>query len=131
MLTRCRARRDESGFTLIELLIVIVILGILSAIVVFAVNGIQNKGTEAACRADVQTVTVAAEAYDAQNGTYAKNMDQLVRAGLLHSVPASFDYTVVYKVSPKRKGGGRRSVAVYSTYCPTNQSSGPASVLSH
>ena len=56
-----RARRDESGFTLIELLIVIVILGILAAIVVFAVNGIQDRGTASACKADVETVTVAAK----------------------------------------------------------------------
>ena len=42
-LERLRSRRaelgDQGGFTLIELLIVIVILGILAAIVVFAVLG--------------------------------------------------------------------------------------------
>ena len=36
------ARENESGFTLIELLIVIVILGVLAAIVVFAVGGIND-----------------------------------------------------------------------------------------
>ena len=37
------ARKNESGFTLIELLIVIVILGVLAGIVVFAVAGINDK----------------------------------------------------------------------------------------
>ncbi|MEA2555396.1 MAG: hypothetical protein QOI60_727, partial [Actinomycetota bacterium] len=32
--------REESGFTLIELMIVIVILGVLAGIVIFAVGGI-------------------------------------------------------------------------------------------
>src|ERR1700709_2088881 len=94
-----RAGRGDSGFTLIELLIVIVILGILAAIVVFAVNGIQDRGTASACKADVETVTVAAEAYDAQNGHYADSMEELVSAGLLHSVPSSKSYTVDYTVS--------------------------------
>src|SRR3978361_995184 len=100
MLRRIRqARRDESGFTLIELLIVIVILGILAAIVVFAVNGIQNRGTASACKADVETVTVAAEAYNAQNGEYASDMNQLVKGGFLHSVPSDSNYTVSYTVN--------------------------------
>ena len=108
-----RARRDESGFTLIELLIVIVILGILAAIVVFAVNGIQNRGAAAACKADVETVTVAAEAYDAQHGQYADTMDELVSAGLLHSVPSSSTYTIDYKAD----NGDNPNVSVSSSYC--------------
>jgi prepilin-type N-terminal cleavage/methylation domain-containing protein len=108
-----RARQDQSGFTLIELLIVIVILGILAAIVVFAVNGIQNRGTQAACKADVETVTVAAEAYDAQNGHYADTMQQLVDAGLLHSVPSNNNYTIDYQPTGN-------SVTVSSTTCPND-----------
>jgi prepilin-type N-terminal cleavage/methylation domain-containing protein len=108
-----RARQEESGFTLIELLIVIVILGILAAIVVFAVNGIQDRGTASACKADVETVTVAAEAYDAENGHYAKSMKQLVRAGLLHSVPSSNSYTVDYQAD----NGDNPNVSVSSDYC--------------
>lgn len=109
-----KARREEGGFTLIELLIVIVILGILAAIVVFAVNGIQNRGTEAACRADVQTVTVAAEAFDAQNGRYADSMQELVDAGLLHSVPSDSNYTINYSA---HNDNGTGSVDVYSKDC--------------
>lgn len=79
----------EGGFTLIELLIVIVILAILAAIVLFAVNGIQNKGTDSACKSDISTVTSAAEAYYAGNiggtGAYAANIGALVTAGLIHA----------------------------------------------
>ena len=58
------------GFTLIELLVVIVILGILAAVVVFAVGGITNKGTKSACQIEVRTVNTALQAYFAQNTAY-------------------------------------------------------------
>ncbi|MBX3313994.1 MAG: prepilin-type N-terminal cleavage/methylation domain-containing protein [Actinobacteria bacterium] len=59
------------GFTLIELLVVIVILGILAAVVVFAVSGINDRGQESACVTEARTVRTAQEAYYAENGTYA------------------------------------------------------------
>ncbi len=73
-LERLRQRRagrgDEGGFTLIELLIVIVILGILAAIVVFAVQNLTGESAQAACGSDFKTVETAAETYKAQTGEY-------------------------------------------------------------
>ncbi len=62
--------QGEGGFTLIELLIVIVILGILAAVVVFAVSGITDRGQDSACAADKNTLEVAQEASFAQDNTY-------------------------------------------------------------
>jgi general secretion pathway protein G len=72
-----RRRGGEGGFTLIELLIVIVILGILAAIVVFAVGGISDKGQTSACKADRKTLVTAEEAYFAEgnNGSYGEETD--------------------------------------------------------
>jgi prepilin-type N-terminal cleavage/methylation domain-containing protein len=79
-----QARKNESGFTLIELLIVIVILGVLSGIVVFAVGGITDRGEVAACKAEVKTIAVAEEAFYAKNnpGQYT-DLAGLVTAKLL------------------------------------------------
>ena len=41
-----KRRTNEGGFTLIELLVVIVILGILAAIVVFAIGGLSSTARE-------------------------------------------------------------------------------------
>jgi prepilin-type N-terminal cleavage/methylation domain-containing protein len=73
-LERLRARReergDEGGFTLIELLIVIVILGILAAIVVFAVQNLTGSSAQSACKSDFKTVETGVEAYKAQMTNY-------------------------------------------------------------
>ena len=61
-----RPRRGEDGFTLIELLVVIVIIGILAAIVVFAVGGITDKGQKSSCTSDKRAIQTAEEAYFAQ-----------------------------------------------------------------
>ena len=94
-----RLQAHEEGFTLIELLIVIVILGILAAIVVFAVSGITDRGTLSACKSDLKSVTVAAEAYYAQNGFYATSMPELVPT-FLHAVPNATGYTISYALVP-------------------------------
>ncbi|MDX6265045.1 MAG: hypothetical protein QOH84_6733 [Kribbellaceae bacterium] len=97
-------KKNEAGFTLIELLIVIVILGVLSGIVVFAVSGIQDRGNAAACKTDKKTVLVAVEAYYAKNGTYPAAGDagwlQLTVGvdQLLRDKPAGTGYTITLGV---------------------------------
>ena len=89
------ARKNEKGFTLIELLIVIVILGVLAGIVVFAVGGVTDKGKSAGCNADVKSVEVAAEAAFAQTGAYPANIG-LLSPKWLHNVPNSTDWAIAY-----------------------------------
>lgn len=76
----------DQGFTLVELLIVIVILGILATIVVFAVRGITDQGQQSSCKATAKTYEVAIEAYYAN---YGNDVDPtgpgLVAAQLLRS----------------------------------------------
>jgi general secretion pathway protein G len=53
----------QKGFTLVELLVVIVILGILAAVVVFAVGGSTDKAQENTCKSERATAEAAIEAY--------------------------------------------------------------------
>ena len=60
--------KQDKGFTLVELLIVIVILGILATVTVFAVRGITDQGKTSTCKADSKTLQTGYEAYIAQYG---------------------------------------------------------------
>jgi general secretion pathway protein G len=101
-----KKRAGQAGFTLVELLVVIVILGILAAIVVFAIGGITDKGQSASCKADKSTLEAAEEAYFAQHSAYTDNMQDLVDGGFIHEV------STLHTVATVPAGGG--AVANYT-----------------
>jgi type IV pilus assembly protein PilA len=74
MYNRIRQRlegNNERGFTLIELLVVIIIIGILLAIAVPSYLGFRDRANNNAAKANLRAALPAAEAYYADNGTYA------------------------------------------------------------
>ena len=73
-LKRQRDAGEIDGFTMIEILIVIVVLGILAAVVIFALGGITGKTAQASCAADGGTVSIAKADFSAQNITLFTNV---------------------------------------------------------
>ena len=74
MYKRIRSRLDgnsEQGFTLIELLVVIIIIGILLAIAVPSYLGFRDRAANNAAKANLRAALPSAEAFYADNGTYA------------------------------------------------------------
>ena len=100
MLKKLRSERDhqnivEQGFTLVDFSIVIVILGILAGIVVFAVGNLTSNAKTNAYATEKSTIVAALEAYKAQNGSYPASMANLTApaaSAQLKSTPA--DYTI-------------------------------------
>jgi prepilin-type N-terminal cleavage/methylation domain-containing protein len=92
-------QKKDKGFTLVELLIVIVILGILATVTVFAVRGITDQGQTSACDATQKTYETAIEAYYAQNGNSVHpDGAALVAAGLIR------DYSTEYMTITQGSG---------------------------
>jgi prepilin-type N-terminal cleavage/methylation domain-containing protein len=93
VLKQLRSEQDqniiERGFTLVELLIVIVILGILAGIVVFAVGNLTSNAQKNSCATEKSTIITADEAYKAQTGSYTSGPG-LVASGLLKSSPTLY-----------------------------------------
>jgi general secretion pathway protein G len=73
---RSSAEGDEQGFTLIELLIVILVLGILAAIVIFALGGITGQSATASCQTDARSVQTAIAAWEANGNSAATTITQ-------------------------------------------------------
>jgi general secretion pathway protein G len=86
--------KQDKGFTLVELLIVIVILGILATVTVFAVRGITDQGRDSSCGTDKRTLETAIEAYYAQNGTAVHPTAALLESGgFIRDLPTNYTIT--------------------------------------
>ena len=89
--------KQDKGFTLVELLIVIVILGILATVTVFAVRGITDRGQENACAADLRTLETSVEAFYAQYQRDPASLTELTdgingEEGLLREAPSNYTF---------------------------------------
>src|SRR5438128_12500551 len=67
---RRRSHRSQEGFTLVELLVVIAILGILAAIVLFNISGVNANAACNGMKTDGATIHGAADLYWNTYGVY-------------------------------------------------------------
>ncbi|MGB8859897.1 MAG: prepilin-type N-terminal cleavage/methylation domain-containing protein [Ilumatobacteraceae bacterium] len=73
----------DNGFSLVELLVVIVVLGVLASITVFAVRGLKSQADTNACGQDRKLLASAMEAHSAQDGDYISEA-AMKSQGFLH-----------------------------------------------
>ncbi len=66
------------GFTLIELMIVVVIIGILSAIAIPGYDNVQESARRSSCRSNIRTLATAESIYFGVYGGYTADMDNLI-----------------------------------------------------
>jgi general secretion pathway protein G len=77
--TQPAPRASRQGFTLVELLLVLTILGILAAIVVPKFTGRTEQARVTAARTQISTFSTALEAYEIDNGSYPRSLEELVQ----------------------------------------------------
>ena len=99
-------RTLRKGFTLIELMIVVVILGILSAIAIPKFHDVSESAKLASCRSNLRTIASALQLYRAEHNSYPpgngwrtlSTISEYVHAGLLcPSTGLSYRYRIMGK----------------------------------
>jgi general secretion pathway protein G len=113
---RQHSHRKQRGFTLVELLVVIAILGILAAIVLFNISGVNASATCNAMKTDGATIQNAVDLYFYNKALYPDspdvalppgpanndnvNIGELLTSNLLHQAPpATEKFTYVVKAA--------------------------------
>ena len=111
MFQQLRKAREE-GFTLIELLIVVLVLGILAAIVLFALGTFTSDSKKSACQTDKKSLETALAAYAAQHsGTFPTSPDYTnIVPNYLRQQPSSTNgYTFTWDASGNVTSSGTNS----------------------
>lgn len=87
MARRSQSGSREAGFTIAELLVVLLIIGLISAVAVPNINGAITRAREATLREDLSVMRRALDDYFADKGMYPTALNELVVQRYIRFIP--------------------------------------------
>jgi general secretion pathway protein G len=94
MIEKRKAMAGQGGFTLIELLVVIAILAVLGGAAIIGIGALRDNARNEVCATNLETIELAAQAYDISEPTPATSIQSLVDEDYLEGLPDTGTYTV-------------------------------------
>lgn len=91
--------RRARGFTLVEMLVVVVIIGILASIAIGSLRGALYRARVTRAIADIHTLEIDIEQYNATRGSLPPNLTAIDRAGLTDPWGAPYQYLPLTKTT--------------------------------
>lgn len=88
ILSNIKSAQKDRGFTIVELLVVIVVIGILSAITIVSYTGVSNRAKTASAQSNANSVQQVAEAFNSDMGYYPSKISDF-SAGTTTKLPES------------------------------------------
>ncbi|MCC6492609.1 MAG: DUF1559 domain-containing protein [Pirellulales bacterium] len=121
---------QTTGFTLIELLVVVAIIGVLTALLLPAVQAARESARQSVCRNNLKQIGVALHAYHAQRQEFPEGARLHARSGQksigwhVLLLPQMDQQSLYSEIDPDADGGARRHAAgeiVPSYFCPATE----------
>ena len=84
---RRERNNSESGFTLVELMIVMLVIGVLTAIAIPLFSASIRNAREAAFKEDLHVMRDAIDSYTMDKAKAPQSLDDLVQGGYLKKIP--------------------------------------------
>ena len=125
---RARTSDPRTAFTLIELLVVVAIIGVLTALLLPAVEAARESARQSMCRNNLKQIGLALQAYHAQRGEFPAGAHMHTRSsqksiGWHVLILPHMDQRPLYSdIAPDAEGGARVHAAnkiVPGYFCPT------------
>ena len=93
-------KNKQSGFTIVELLIVVVVIGVLAAITILSLNGVQQRARDSERQNDVTIMHKQLEIYYISKGYYPVTESMLGGQGFPFAAANFLDSNTGYMIAP-------------------------------
>jgi type IV pilus assembly protein PilA len=94
MIQHLNKKKGEQGFTLVELLVVIVIIGILTAIALPSFLNQTAKAKQVEAKTNMSSMNKIQQAYRIENGSFSNNFGDLALGRLVGANNPAYTYTI-------------------------------------